>query len=159
VARRASATVGRLRETLKRWFTNYNGYDPEFTWWTAQPYKEADQALENYGKFLTEKLVGIKVDDKTTIIGDPVGPEAILVELADAMIPYTPEELIALAKNEMAWCTAEMKRASREMGYGDDWHKAMERVKEMHVEPGQQPEAIRKLAVEGIEFVEKNDLV
>jgi uncharacterized protein (DUF885 family) len=158
-ARRAAVTVSQLRETLKTWFTYYNGYDPQFTWWVAQPYKEADKALDEYGKFLTEKLVGTKPDDKTTIIGDPVGREALMVELSDAMIPYTPEELIALAKNEMAWCTKEMIRASSNMGYGDDWHKALEHVKDMHVEPGQQPELIRQLAVEAIDFVEKNDLV
>jgi uncharacterized protein (DUF885 family) len=159
VARRAAATVRQLRNTLKRWFDNYNGYDPLFTWWVDQPYKDADQALDAYGKFLTEKLVGIKADDKTTIIGDPVGRDALMVELADAMIPYTPEELIALAKNEMAWCTKEMLRASHDMGYGDDWHKALEHVKDMHVEPGQQPDLIRKLALEGTEYVEKHDLV
>src|SRR5947208_12701030 len=75
------------------------------------------------------------------------------------MIPYTPEQLIALAKNEMAWCTTEMKRASNEMGYGDDWHKALEKVKEMHVAPGQQPQEIRKLALEATEYVERNNLV
>src|SRR5579864_29273 len=159
VARRAAATVRQLRNTLMRWFDNYNGYDPLFTWWVDQPYKDADQALDAYGKFLTERLVGIKADDKTTIIGDPVGRDALMVELADAMIPYTPEELIALAKNEIAWCTKEMLRASHDMGYGDDWHKALEHVKDMHVEPGQQPELIRKLALEGIEYVEKHDLV
>jgi len=159
VARRAAATVNQLRETLKTWFRYYNGYDPEFTWWVAQPYKEADKALDEYGKFLTEKVVGIKPDDKTTIIGDPVGREALLVELSDAMIPYTPEELIALARNEMAWCTREMIRASHDMGYGDDWQKALEHVKDLHVEPGRQPELIRQLAVEAIDFVEKNDLV
>jgi uncharacterized protein (DUF885 family) len=159
VARRAAHGVDELRETLKEWFKNYEGYDPQFTWWVAEPYKEADQALEAYGKFVNEKMVGIKPDDKTTIIGDPVGREALMLEISDAMIPYTPEELIALAKNEMAWCTDQMKRASREMGYGDDWHKALEKVKEMHVAPGDQPEEIRKLALEGMEFVEKNDLV
>jgi uncharacterized protein (DUF885 family) len=159
VARRAAITVSQLRETLKNWFTYYNGYDPLFTWWAAESYKEADGALEDYGKFLSEKLAGIKPDDKTTVIGDPVGREALLLELSDNLIPYTPEELIALAKNEMAWCTKEMIRASREMGHGDDWHKALEQVKDMHVEPGQQPELIRKLAWEAIEYVEKNDLV
>jgi hypothetical protein len=159
VARRAAITVSQLRETLKDWFTYYNGYDPLFTWWAAEPYKEADRALEDYGKFLSEKLAGIKPDDKTTIIGDPVGREALLLELRDNLIPYTPEELIALAKNEMAWCTKEMIRASREMGHGDDWHQALEQVKDMHVEPGQQPELIRKLAWEAIEYVEKHDLV
>jgi len=158
-ARRAADAVGRLRTVLKEWFQYYNGYDPLFTWWVAQPYKETDQALDAYGKFIDEKLVGIKPDDKTTIIGDPVGREGLMVELADAMIPYTPEELIALARNEMAWCTEQMKQASRQMGYGDDWHKALEKVKEMHVAPGEQTELIRKLALEATEYVEKNDLV
>ena len=159
VASRTAATVERLRECLKRWFQYYGGYDPLFTWWVSQPYKDADKALEAYGNFVKEKLVGIKADDKTTIIGDPVGRDALNAELAAAMIPYTPEELIALAKNEMAWCTREMLRASHDMGYGDDWHKALEHVKDMHVPPGEQPEAIRKLAVEGIDYMEAHDLV
>ena len=159
VASRAAATVPRLREILKRWFQYYGGYHPLFTWWVSEPYKEADQALEAYTNFVKEKLVGIKADDKTTIIGDPAGRDALQAELAAAMIPYTPEELIALAKTEMAWCTREMIRASHDMGYGDDWHKALEHVKEMHVEPGEQPEAIRKLAIEGIDYMESHDLV
>lgn len=159
VARRAARTVETLREALKNWYGYYAGYDPAFTWWVREPYQEADKALEVYDVFLNEKLVGIKADDKTTIIGDPVGREALLVELADSMIPYTPEELIALGKNEMAWCTKEMLRASHELGYGDDWHQALEHVKDMHVEPGQQPELIRALAREAIAYVEKNNLV
>ncbi len=159
VARRAAASVNRLRGTMKGWYGYYNGYDPQFTWWVDQPYKEADKALEDYSTFLTEKLVGIKTDDKVTIIGDPVGRDALMAELADDMIPYTPEELIALAKNEMAWCTKEMLKASNEMGYGDDWHKAMEHVKEMHVAPGEQPELIRKLSAEALEYITAHDLV
>jgi len=159
VARRSISAIAQLRSALNNWFINYNGYDPEFTWWVAEPYKEADLALEKYAQLVSEKLVGIKPDDKITIIGDPVGRDALLVELGEAMIPYTPEQLIALAKNEMAWCTTEMKRASNEMGYGEDWHKALEKVKEMHVAPGQQPEEIRKLAFEATEYVEKNALV
>lgn len=159
VARRAARTVEGLRETMKAWFRNYSGYDPTFTWWVNEPYKELDQALESYEFFLKEKLIGIKADDKTTIIGDPVGREALQAELADAMIPYTPEELVAIGKNEMAWCTKEMLKASNDMGYGNDWHKALEHVKEMHVAPGEQPELIRKLAREGIAYVEQHDLV
>ncbi len=159
VARRAARTTNSLRKALQEWYQNYSGYDPSFTWWVGEPYKEADKALEGYETFLTEKLVGIKADDKTTIIGDPVGREALMDELSYAMIPYTPEELIAIGKKEMEWCTKEMLKASNEMGYGDDWHKALEHVKEMHVEPGEQPELIRKLALEAIEYVEKHDLV
>lgn len=159
VARRAARTTDSLRKALKEWYENYSGYDPSFTWWVNEPYKEADKALEGYETFLTEKLVGIKADDKTTIIGDPVGREALMDELSYAMIPYTPEELIAIGKKEMEWCTKEMLKASNEMGYGDDWHKALEHVKQIHVEPGEQPELIRKLAMEAIEYVEKHDLV
>jgi uncharacterized protein (DUF885 family) len=159
VASRAANTIERLRGTVKRWFEYYGGYDPVFTWWVTEPYKDADKAMESYANFLKEKLVGIKADDKKTIIGDPVGREALMAELNAQVIPYTPEELIALAKNELAWCTREMWRASRDMGYGDDWHKALEHVKDMYVAPGEQPEAIRKLAVEGIDYMEAHDLV
>jgi uncharacterized protein (DUF885 family) len=75
------------------------------------------------------------------------------------MIPYTPEELIAIANKEMAWCEAEMKKASHDLGYGDDWKKALEHVKNLYVEPGKQPELIRDLALEAIKFVDDKDLI
>ena len=159
VAYRAAQATAQLTESLKKWFNFYNSYDPEFTWWMAMPYKEAEKSLTDYQAFLKKKLVGIADDDKTTIIGDPVGREALLAELDDNMIPYTPEELIAIAQTEMDWCTKEMLKASREMGYGDDWHKALEHVKQMHVAPGEQPELIRKLVVQGSEFVKQHDMV
>src|SRR5262249_30790183 len=81
------------------------------------------------------------------IIGDRIGREALLTELAHEMIPYTPEELIEIANQEFGWCEVEMKKASRELGYGDDWQKALEQVKTKYVEPGKQPELIRTLAV------------
>ncbi|HXG95447.1 MAG TPA: DUF885 family protein [Blastocatellia bacterium] len=159
VANRAAGTIANLRDTLKNWFNFNNGYDPVFTWWVAEPYKQLDKSLESYAAFLREKIVGVKADDNNAIIGDPIGRDALMVELRHEMIPYTPEELIAIAKKEMAWCEAEMLKASRELGYGDDWHKALEYVKTLHVEPGKQPELIKQLALEAIEFVEKHDLV
>jgi uncharacterized protein (DUF885 family) len=159
VANRAAQTVASLRNTLKNWFNFHNGYDPNFSWWNAEPYKTVDASLDSYQKFLLDKLVGIKPDDKTTIIGDPIGREALISELEYEMIPYTPEELVEIAEREFAWCEAEMKKASREMGFGDDWKKALEAVKQKYVEPGKQPELIKNFAYEAIEFVEKNDLV
>jgi hypothetical protein len=100
-----------------------------------------------------------RAGDTSDIIGDPIGREALLSELQSEMIPYTPEELIAFAEKEMAWCENEMKKASRELGYGDDWKKALEHVKNLYVEPGKQPEMIRELALEAIKFVEDHDLV
>ncbi len=159
VAYRAAQATRQLSESLHGWFVQYDGYDPEFTWWVALPYKAAQDALKDYAAFLNEKLAGLAPGDKTTIIGDPVGRDALLNELADDMIPYTPEELIAIAQTEYDWCMKEMLKASHEMGYGDDWHAAVEKVKQMHVPPGEQPELIRKLVVEGSDFVKKNDLV
>ena len=159
VANRAARTVNSLRATLKNWFTFYNAYDPLFTWWNSEPYKSVDAALQNYQTFLLDKIVGIKPDDKTTIIGDPIGRDALVQELEYEMIPYAPEELIAIADKEFAWCEAEMKKAAREMGFGDDWKKALETVKNKYVEPGKQPELIRQQAFEAIDYLEKNNLV
>jgi uncharacterized protein (DUF885 family) len=130
-----------------------------FSWWVAQPYKALDKAMQDYATFLREKVAGVKEDDKTTIIGDPIGREALMNDLASEMISYTPEELIAIANKEFAWCETEMKRASRDLGYGDDWKKALEYVKTLHVEPGKQPELVRFLADEAIHFVDSLNLV
>lgn len=156
---RAAADLDQLTGQLQHWFDFWNSYDPSFTWWAAQPYKQASTALKDDQTFLREKLAGIAPDDKTTVIGTPIGREALLKQLDDAMIPYSPEELIAMARSQLAWCQREAVRASREMGYGDDWHKAMEAVKNTYVEPGKQPDLIRTLALEGEKFAEDHNLV
>lgn len=158
-ANRAVRTLGDLRRRLDRWFGFYNGYDPQFSWWCKAPYAAAVAALDRHTTFVRERLVGIAEGDRTTIVGFPIGREALLTELRGERIPYTPEELIALADKEYAWCKREMKRASAEMGFGDDWKRALEKVKGTYVEPGKQPDLIRDLAREAEEYVEKNDLV
>jgi len=75
------------------------------------------------------------------------------------MIPYTPEELIAIAEREYAFSLSEAKKAAREMGFGDDWKAAMEKVKNTFVEPGKQPELIRDLANQAEEFFDRHDWV
>lgn len=97
--------------------------------------------------------------DTSDIVGDPIGHDALMSELQSEMIPYTPEELIAIGQKELAWCENEMKKASRDLGYGDDWKKALEHVKNTYVEPGKQPQMIKDLALEAIKFVDDNDLV
>ena len=188
VANRAVLSMNGLRNNLRNWYTFYNGYDPLFTWWNEEPYRAVDQALASYSTQVAEKLVGIRVaaaqasseptrgqgsgglqrqssspnarpGDISDIVGDPIGREALMSELRSEMIPYTPEELIAIGEKEMGWCENEMKKASRALGYGDDWHKALEHVKNLYVEPGKQPEMIRDLALEAIKFVEDNNLV
>ncbi len=93
------------------------------------------------------------------IIGSPIGRDGLINELNYEMIPYTPEQLLVIANKEFAWCEGEMKRASHDMGLGDDWKAALEKVKNMYVEPGKQPAMIRELALEAIKFVDDHDLV
>lgn len=252
----AADATDSLRDALRVWFNFYNGYDPEFSWWVAEPYKQADAALESYAKHLHEEaktlpdgkvgesksvvaplqgatdvpdlaamlrtpqsefapvldaysrgrferdpnrwLLGLKkvkfddlsrpaqVDylllknslerdakrnairgnprppapkDSTGIVGRPIGREALLVELQGEMVPYSPEELIAIAREELAWCDAEMLKASRDLGCGDDWKQAVEKVKAKHLRPGEQPKLIRDLSDEAIAFLKANDLV
>ena len=159
VAGRAARAATALRSTFQSWNGFYSGYDPLFTWWTAEPYKALDKTLGDYAGYLRERSGASKSDDDDAIVGDPIGREALLSELTAAMISYPPEQLVAIANTEFAWCEAEMKKASREMGYGDDWKKALEHVKSRYVEPGKQPALIHDLAIEAIKFIDDHNLV
>ncbi len=97
--------------------------------------------------------------DNTGIPGNARGREGLIRDLEDELIPYTPEQLIVLADREFAWCENEMRKASREMGFGDDWKKALEKTKTMHPPPGGQPAMIRDLLLEAIDYVRQRDLV
>jgi uncharacterized protein (DUF885 family) len=159
VALRAIKQLGVTGEQLADWFKHYDGYDPEFGWWTREPYKKLTAALDDYAKFLREKIVGAKPGEDEPIVGDPIGADGLAVDLAHEMIPYTPEQLIAVAEKEFAWCEAEWKKVAQELGYGDDWKKALEQMKQDYVAPGDQPEMIAGLAYEAVDFVTKRNLV
>lgn len=148
-----------LQETLAKWYKFYDGYDPLFTWWAKEPYAKTDSALDTYSKTLRQDLVGWKPGDDEPIVGLPIGREGLTADLKREMIPYTPEELIAIARREFAWCRAQMQKAARDMGLGDDWRAALERVKQDNVPPGQQTTLVRDLAREAIAYVEQHDLV
>ncbi|RYG45316.1 DUF885 family protein, partial [bacterium] len=152
---RADGIMNELRRGMKRWFDYYNGYDPQFSWWVKEPYRELDEALGGYHTVVRSKTLG----KPGTIPGYAVGREALLEDLASELIPYSPEELIAIADREYAWCLAEMKKASADLGFGNDWKAALEAVKQKYVAPGEQPAMIRRLALEAIEYVESKGLV
>ncbi|KKY20011.1 putative x-pro dipeptidyl-peptidase [Phaeomoniella chlamydospora] len=156
---RAANKVDELCSLLKEWFSFYNGYDPMFTWWVSEPYKKIDEELQQLAGIIRERLVGIKGDEDDTIVGDPIGRSALMDELEAEKIPYTPEQLIEIGDNEYVWCEEEMKKASRELGYGDDWHRALEYVKDLHVEPGKQTELVHDLAREAVDYVKTKDMV
>jgi hypothetical protein len=156
VAHRAARLLDGVRNDLKEWFTFYDGYDPEFTYWTKQPYEALAKRLEAHSKLLRDTLAG--ASDPEKIIGDPIGRDALVAELRYELIPYTPEELIVLAERELAWTQAEMTKAAKEMGH-DDWRDALEAVKRQGPLPGEQPTYVVKLADEAIDYVTRNDLV
>jgi len=79
-------------------------------------------------------------------------------EVEFEMIPYAPEELVEIANRGIrTWCEAEMKKASRGTGYGDDWKKALEAVKK-YVEPAETARTDSPTGTETmIEFLRKTN--
>ena len=158
---RAARTVNRLCGHLVEWFGYFNGYDPMFSWWVAEPYAKVTVALGELADLIRAELVGMTPGDEVTIVGDPIGRKGLLVELEAEKIPYTPEELIQIAEQEYEWCLKEMKKASHDLdpGYGDNWKAALEHVKNLYVPPGKQTEVIRFLADEAVAYVTQRDMV
>lgn len=144
----ATAWLGELDEALTRWAAFYQGYDPRLDWWIREPLGRAAADL----KGLRERTEAAE-SALTAIPGRPLGREALLEDLAFEMVPYTPEELIAIGEREYAWCLDEMLKASQEMGFGEDWKAALEAVKDTCVAPGEQPQMVLGLAREATEYV------
>jgi uncharacterized protein (DUF885 family) len=159
VALRAARALGSLREDLEDWYEHYAGYDPLFTWWAEAPYSAADSMLADYIEFVRERLLGIEPGGDEPIVGDPIGADGMKSDLEHEMIVYTPEELIAIGEREYAWCEAEMVQTARDMGFGNDWQAALEHVKTLHVDPGEQPDLVRDLAWEAVAFLQERDLL
>jgi hypothetical protein len=138
LAQRAEGTANGLRAALKSVYEFYNNYDPQFTWWVPEPYRKTDSLLAGYAALFAKKA---KVpppvkEDGSGIVGVAVGRDALLQQLAFEYIPYSPEELIEIANKEFAWCDRELLKASREMGFGDNWKAAQEKVKNSIVPVG-----------------------
>ncbi|HTJ49308.1 MAG TPA: DUF885 family protein [Cyclobacteriaceae bacterium] len=159
-AEKAADVVKSLRENIKESYEFYKGYDPLFTWWMEKPYDTLASSLKRYEEFLKKHYVNTSVkDDGSGIIGKPIGRDAILKSLETEFIVYAPEEIIAIAQKQFAWCDAEMLKASQAMGFGTNWKAALEKVKTTYVEPGDQPLLIDSLAEQAIRFVEQMNLI
>lgn len=156
---RAGKVVDELGRHLEEWFDFYNRYDPMFSWWVAEPYSDTKTKLEEVASLIRERLVAIAPGDADAVVGDPIGREGLLADLAAEYIPYTPEEVIEIGEKEYLWCEEEMIKASRELGYGSDWHEALEHVKTLYVPPGQQTQLVRDLMDEAVAYVTSRDLV
>ncbi len=160
LADRGEEALTGLKTRLKGTHDFYIGYDPLFSWWVPKPYKALDSTLVLYAKLMKSKgkLNTTQKEDGSGIRGVPIGREELIRQLQVEMITYTPDELIALANQEFAWCDRELLKASREMGFGDEWKKAQEKVKNSYVAAGTQPELIMKLYNDAKDFIQKNKL-
>lgn len=154
-------TIRGYKKAIKSINDFYNGYDPMYSWWTAQSFKKLDSSLDVYQQAIVKKTDASSNQkvDQSGIVGNPIGAEAIETSLHNAFIPYNAQELIKIAEKEFAWCDKEMLRASRELGFGDNWKAALEKVKNTYVPVGKQPEMIMDLYNQSIDFIKKNDMI
>ncbi|MCF2500331.1 DUF885 family protein [Dyadobacter chenhuakuii] len=161
LAERGEEAVTGLKSRLKSTYDFYKGYDPMFSWWVPEPYEALDSALNAYAKTIKSKgkLTTTQKDDNSGIKGVPIGRDELIRQLDAEMISYTPDELIDLANKEFAWCDKELLKASQEMGFGNDWKKAQEKVKNSYVKAGTQPELILKLYDDAKTFITANNLI
>ncbi|WP_373514298.1 DUF885 family protein [Persicitalea sp.] len=161
LADRGEEAIVGLQARLRSTYDFYVGYDPMFSWWVPKPFQAMDSTLLAYAKIMKSKgkLVTTQKEDESGIRGVPIGRQELIRQLRVEMIPYTPEELIALANKEFAWCDKELLKSSQEMGFGNEWKKAQEKVKNSFVPAGQQPELIMKLYNDAKDFIQKNNLI
>lgn len=157
----ASDAAKGLQGVMKDYFNFYNGYDPMFSWWVPKTYSETDSLLNVFATTVKRKgkVNTLQKDDGSGIIGNPIGDVELRRQLKFEWIAYSPEELVEIANKEFAWCDAELLKASREMGFGDNWKAAQEKVKMSYVPPGKQPEAMYDLYKQSVDFLKKNDLL
>lgn len=155
-----SDAINEFRGSVKEAYEFYYGYDPEFTWWVEEPFKALDESLKEYAEFAGQYFDAEEESiDESGIVGNPIGEDEINRRLQFEMISYTPQELIEIANEQYEWTFNEMLKASRELGFGDDWKAALEYVKTTHVPAGKQPELVKELADEAVTFLEGRDLV
>lgn len=156
VAERTARRVQQLRRILQGWYDYYAGYDPDFTWWVEAPWSRLSESLETHAAAIRGRWVGDLASGP--VIGDPIGAEGLRAHLDHEMIPYTPDELIAIAEEEFAWMEEALVEAAREMGY-DDWRDAQEAVKNLAVPPGEKPGVVLDLERQSVEFIEARDWI
>ncbi len=149
------------KQAIQSVYDFYNAYDPDFSWWVKKPYETLNHSIDTFiqGILSSVDSTTFPQDDGSGIVGQPIGEKELIRQLRDELIPYTPDELVEIAQKEFAWCDAELLKASREMGFGEDWKAALEKVKQSYVPVGEQPEAMYQLYKESIAFLKEHDLI
>jgi len=148
-----------LKLRLESSFDFYNGYESSFTWWVPKSYESLQKKLDEY-KVAVSAKTNLKVfDDGSNIAGNRVGKEKLNKMLRDEMIAYNANDLLKIADKEWQWCVSELLKASKEMGFGEDWKKAQEKVKNSYVPEGKQPELINELYNKAMNFINEKQLI
>jgi uncharacterized protein (DUF885 family) len=160
MASRLVRAITELQTHLAEFFTFFHGYDPLFDWWVTSPYNAFLASLQSLVPVIRTKLMGVRPGDaEDAIFGDAIGREGLLAELSAEVLPYSPEQLLKIAREQYRWCEAEMRKAARELGFGEDWRSALEHVKDIYLPPEEQTGLIKSLVEEGNEYVTSRDLV
>ncbi len=159
LANRTAGILDQLNRHLREWVGFYDGYHPAFSWWVSRTAEAVRSSIDDCAQWLRKNVAGYRDGEDPPLLGDPIGREALLDALQKEWIPYTPEELVEIARSEMAWCLNERRKAARELGFGDDWKAAQDHVKTLHVAPGEQPQLIRELALEAEKFLDDRELL
>jgi uncharacterized protein (DUF885 family) len=115
--------------------------------------------VQALAQLLRQEGAGFRPGDPEPTIGDPLGRDALILDLAREIVAYTPEELMRAAEAELAWGEARLREAAAELGFGEDWHTALEYVKGRAPEPGQQIHLVTEMAREAEAFLEARALV
>ncbi len=156
-AMRVAYRTANCRKSLEHWYKHYAAYRPGFEWWMKTPWENAKKQLEEYEKFLKEKIAEHK-DKDGPLIGEPVGRERLTELIRGEFLPYTPEELLAIGEKEFAWCEQQAEKAASKMG-ADNRLAGLELIKSKHVPPGQQDALVADYAQQAIDFLDKRKLL
>ncbi|GEM69719.1 X-Pro dipeptidyl-peptidase [Sphingobacterium mizutaii NBRC 14946 = DSM 11724] len=151
--------IASLKLRLESSFDFYNGYEPMFTWWVPKSHDRLQEKLKEYKELIAAKTDLKPFDDGSNIAGKRVGKDVLNKMLKDEMISYNADELLKIADKEWQWCVAELLKASKEMGFGEDWKKAQEKVKNSYVPEGKQPELINELYDKAMNFINEKQLI
>src|SRR5262249_10269920 len=102
VARAADERLQQLHGAVRDWYRFHDGYHPSFPWWARAPWQEYEAAQERWRTAVRKRLVDDRTGD-STLVGEPIGEQALLAELRHERIPCSPAELVAIAEKEFAW--------------------------------------------------------
>ncbi|TWT64976.1 DUF885 family protein [Allorhodopirellula solitaria] len=168
-AKRQAAAEQKKERFLTQWKTSLEKFRP-----ADQPFEswpradqvdyhlliaEIDYQLQRMQFERTAENIVSRAADDSGISGRVATRERLMIELRREFIADTPAKLLQLAQSEYEQCRVEMVKTAREMGFGDDWRAAVEKIKTLHVAPGEQPELIQQTADDSVQWLLDRNLI